>query len=50
MSISQKDFGSKAKREGASAAAYLCAQGHLGFFAMLPGCPSMNVDRVRPGS
>ena len=40
----------KAERESAIAAAYLCAQGHLGFLAMFPGRPSTNVDRMRPGS
>jgi hypothetical protein len=49
MMFLRTDFGCKATREGAAAAAYLRSQGH-GLVATLPGRPSTNKDWIRPGS
>ncbi len=49
MMFLRTDFGCKATREGAAAAAYLRSQGHS-LVATLPGRPSTNKDWIRPGS
>jgi hypothetical protein len=50
MMFLRTDFGCKATREGAAAAAYLRSQGHFSLVARLPGRPSTNKDWIRPGS
>jgi hypothetical protein len=50
MMFLRTELGGKATREGASAAAYLCSQGHFGLVVTLPGRPSTNKDWIRPGS
>lgn len=49
MMFLRTDFGCKATREGAAAAAYLRSQVHS-LVATLPGRPSTNKDWIRPGS
>lgn len=50
MMFQRRDNGCKATRESAIAAAYLRSQGHFSLVAALPGRPSTNKDRIRPGS
>jgi hypothetical protein len=49
MMFLRTDFGCKATREGATAAAYLRSLGHS-LVATQPGRPSTNKDWIGPGS
>ncbi len=49
MMFLRTDYGCEARRDGATAAAYLRSQGHS-LVVTLPGRPFSNKDWIRPGS